>query len=588
MTSPLLHVDGDRFVLGGRPHQIISGGIHYFRIHPDLWEDRLCRVRAMGLNTVETYVAWNVHERRPGRFDFTRERDFPRFVSLAGDLGLDVILRPGPYICAEWDFGGLPAWLMRDPSARLRCADETFLRAVDEWFDALVPVVLPLLRSQGGPVVAVQIENEYGSYGDDHAYLDHCRNALVERGVDVLLLTSDGPDSDYLASGTLPDVLATANFGSRPAAAFASLRAAMPTGPLMCMEFWNGWFDHWGERHHIRDPHDAATVLDEMLASGASVNLYMAHGGTNPGLWNGANVTDDGRYEPTVTSYDYDAPVSESGDLTPKFYAFRKVIGRYVPLPTDPLPAPPPRVAPATAAMTGWARLTDSLNAFGTEPIRTPMPMSMEELGQDHGLVLYRGSALVPPGGADLVLDGLADRAIVLADGTPVGSVSRNDPRTSVELQPRRDGQRTSIELVVENQGRVNYGPRMGERKGLVAARLGQRLVHGWQNLALPVDADGLTERIRFGRRPPEETPVFAHAVLHIPEPADGFLALPGWAKGFLWLNGVLLGRYWEIGPQETVYAPAPLWRTGENSVVVLELERSGTHVELRDVAILG
>lgn len=587
MTAPVLRIEGDRFLLGDRPHQIVSGGIHYFRVHPDLWEDRLRRVRAMGLNTVETYVAWNVHERVRGTFDFEGEHDLARFVTLAGDLGLDVILRPGPYICAEWDFGGLPAWLMAEPGLGLRCSDQRFLAAVDAWFDAVVPVMLPLLRSRGGPVVAVQVENEYGSYGDDQAYVDHCRRALLDRGVDVLLFTSDGPESDYLAAGTLPDVLATANFGSRPAEAFASLRTAMPTGPLMCMEYWNGWFDHWGEEHHVRDPEDAAAVLDQMLASGASVNLYMAHGGTNTGLWNGANIT-DGVYEPTVTSYDYDAPIAESGELTAKFHAFREVIGRYRPLRPEPLPAPARRLPPATTAVTGWASLVESLDAFGLESQRSPMPRSMEDLGQDHGLVLYRGQALVPPAGADLVLDGLADRAVVLADGLPVGVVSRNDARPALRIGPRSGGGPTRLDVLVENQGRVNYGPQLGERKGLRAARLGQRLIHDWESVPLRLDDPGLTERIPFGDAVPAPGPVFGRATVVVAEAADGFLALPGWAKGFVWLNGVLLGRYWETGPQVTLYAAAPLWQPGPNTVVVLELERMGAQIELRAEPCLG
>jgi beta-galactosidase len=582
-AEELLTVSGDQFLRGGLPHQVVSGGIHYFRIHPDLWRDRLLRLKALGLNTIETYVAWNVHERVRGVFDFTGANDLGRFVRLAGELGFDVILRPGPYICAVWDFGGFPGWLAGERGMRLRCMDDRYLAAVDAWFDALLPEVLPLLRTRGGPVVAVQVENEYGSYGEDRDYLEHCRKTLVDKGIDVLVVTSDGPGPDYLASGMLPGVLATANFGSRVAESFGALRAAQPEGPLMCMEFWNGWFDHWGDRHHERDPHEAAQVLDDLLRVGASVNLYMAHGGTNFGLWNGANVT-DGEHQPTVTSYDYDAPVGEAGELRPKFHAFREVIGRYAALPDDPLPAPPARLAPQTVAVRGWAPLLDNLGAFD-EPVRSAMPLSMEDLGQDHGLVLYRGSVLVPPDGRDLVLDGLADRAVVLVDGTVAGVVHRNDKDRALPLAPRSDGRRSRIEVVVENQGRVNFGPQVGERKGLDAVRLGARFVHGWESVALRLDDPGLTARLTFDDELPlgAPGPVFACATVRVDDAADGFVALPGWTKGFAWLNGFLLGRYWEVGPQVTLYAAAPLWRAGENELVVLELHAPGHAIELRD-----
>ena len=411
---PLVSVSDGQFLRDGAPHQIISGAIHYFRVHPDLWQDRLRRLAAMGLNTIETYVAWNVHERVRGEFDFTGAADLARFVGLAGELGLDVIVRPGPYICAEWDFGGLPAWLMSVPDLHLRSSDPAFIAAVDAWLDAVAPVMRPLLATNGGPVVAVQVENEYGSYGDDADYLEHCRAALVERGVDVLLFTSDGPGSDWLESGSIPGVLATANFGSRAAESFAELRRFQPNGPDMCMEYWNGWFDHWGEQHHTRDPEDAAKVLDDMLRAGASVNLYMAHGGTNFGLWNGCNVK-DGQFQPTTTSYDYDAAVGEAGELTPKWYAFRDVILRYASGPPPPAPDLTPRMAAQVAPVRDWVALRDTLQVFDA-PVTAPMPRSMEDLGQDHGLIHYRGDALVPAGEHHLVLDGLADRATVIAE----------------------------------------------------------------------------------------------------------------------------------------------------------------------------
>ncbi|WP_347350300.1 beta-galactosidase family protein [Intrasporangium sp.] len=579
-TRTLTVADG-AFRRDGRPHQIIGGAIHYFRVHPDQWRDRLARLAAMGLNTVETYVAWNWHERRRGEVDFTGWRDLARFVREADAQGLDVILRPGPYICAEWDFGGLPAWLMTEPGPTLRASDPSFLAAVVAWFDAVCDVMRPLLATRGGPVVAVQVENEYGSYGDDAGYLEHCRAALVDRGIDVLLLTSDGPAPDLLASGTIPGVHATVNFGSRVPEAFAELRAVQPDGPDMCMEFWDGWFDHWGEPHHVRAAADAAGVLDDILTRGASVNLYMAHGGTNFGLWNGANL-EAGRLQPTVTSYDYDAPVGEAGELTAKFHAYRQILERYAAHPLPEPPALPPRLAARQAEVGEWVALLDCLDVFDP-PRRAPLPLVMEELGQDHGLVLYRGSVLLPPDPPPLVLEGLADRATVLVDGAVAGVADRNDPAAEIALTTPGDGRRSDLAIVVENQGRINFAQAIGERKGLAAVRLGRRFVHGWESTALRLDAAGLTGRLRFGSAPGAAGPVFGRTSLRLDEdPADGFLALPGWGKGFVWLNGFLLGRYWQVGPQVTLYAPAPLWRPGDNEVVVLELERPGSSVELR------
>ncbi|MFC7487676.1 glycoside hydrolase family 35 protein [Knoellia sp. CPCC 206453] len=583
-----LEVRDGAFSRGGESHRVISGAIHYFRIHPDLWEDRLRRLAAMGLNTIETYVAWNFHERVRGEIDFTGPRDLAQFVTLAGDLGLDVIVRPGPYICAEWDFGGLPSWLMTEPDIALRTSDPVFLAAVDAWFDAVVPVIQPLLTTAGGPVVAVQVENEYGSYGDDAAYLEHCRKGLLDRGVDVLLFTSDGPGPDWLDNGTIPGVLATVNFGSRTDEAFTELRKVQPAGPDMVMEYWNGWFDHWGEPHHVRDVDDAAGVLEDVLRAGGSVNFYMAHGGTNFGLWSGCNV-EDGKLQPTVTSYDYDAAVGEAGELTPKFHAFREVISRYAGSELPEAPPLPPRLAPQAVEVDGWVALLDTLDLFD-KPVAGAVPKSMEALGQDHGLVHYRGSALVPLDGRTLELDGLADRATVLVDGALLGRVDRNGESHSLPLTARPDGARTTFDVIVENQGRINFGAAIGERKGLQGVRIAHRNVHGWESTAIRLDDPSLTDRLDFGDAVVDAArgPVFAKGAIDIDAPADGFLALPGWGKGFLWLNGTLLGRYWGIGPQVTLYAPAPLWRSGSNDLIILEMEQPGTEVELRGEPDLG
>uniref|UniRef100_UPI003662939F glycoside hydrolase family 35 protein n=1 Tax=Kitasatospora sp. NPDC059747 TaxID=3346930 RepID=UPI003662939F len=591
----MLDFDASGFLRDGAPHRIVSGALHYFRVHPDQWEDRLRRLRALGVNTVDTYVPWNFHELPTGEVDFTGWRDVARFVRAAQALGLDVILRPGPYICAEWDFGGLPARLLAVDGLRLRCSEPAYLAEVDGWFDAVVPEILPLLASRGGPVVAVQVENEYGSYGRDCAYLRHLRDGLVRRGVDCLLFTADGAHDTMQQGGTIPGHLATATFGSRAPERLAALRrhqaSALP-GPLTAMEFWIGWFDRLGEPHHVRDPKESAASLDELLATGASVNLYMAHGGTNFGLWAGANHSGahpcDAGFEPTSTSYDYDAPIGEAGELTEKFHALREVIGRYVPLPEGELPAPPPRLAPRRLERaTGRARLLAALDSLSA-PVRRACPEPMERLGQARGLVHYRTRVPGPRPELPLRIDGLADRAHVFADGRPLGVLDRNSPRATLPLATGPGG--AVLDILVEALGRVNYGPNMDDRKGITrgVAHDGQ-LLFEWEIRPLPLDDLAALRLEEPGAVAlTDGDPAFHRFETDVDAPADAFVALPGWGRGLLWLNGFLLGRHTAEGPQRTLYAPAPLWRPGRNELLVLELDRHGEALEVRDHPDLG
>ncbi|MCC9306174.1 beta-galactosidase [Kitasatospora sp. RB6PN24] len=590
-TRPALTTDGRRFLRGGSEHRVVSAAVHYFRIHPDLWRDRLERVRAMGCNTVELYIAWNFHQPTPEAARFDGRQDVAAFIREADALGLDVIARPGPYICAEWDLGGLPAWLLADDSMRLRTSDPAYLAAVDRWFDQLIPLLADLQASRGGPIVAVQVENEYGSYGNDAAYLEHLKDGLIARGIDCLLFTSDGPESRMFAGGILPGVLATANFGSRPAEAFDVLAKLQPDAPLVCMEFWNGWFDHFGEPHHVRDAADAAEALDGILAAGGSVNIYMGHGGTNFEWWAGANHTgktlNDPGYQPTVTSYDYDAPIGEAGELTAKFHAFREVIGRYLPVPEAELPGQPARVAPQAVPATRIAALRDSLDLLSVVKQR-PAPEPMEKLGQSYGLIHYRHRVTGPAGRAVLTVDGIRDLAQVFLDGRLVGVLERDNPSPTLELTIPQGG--AELEILVEPFGRVNYGPHLVDRKGLIAGvRLDYQHLFGWEIRTLPLD--DLTALPTTPDAGTAAGPAFHHAVVELPEAADAFLAIPGSGRTLVWVNGFLLGRLrTEKGPQITLYAPGPLWRTGANDVLVLDLagRTEPLTVELRDQPDLG
>ncbi|MGI5451167.1 glycoside hydrolase family 35 protein [Streptomyces sp. CA-243310] len=578
---PLLQIDDDGFRLDEEPFRILSGGLHYFRVHPDHWRDRLRKARLMGLNTVETYVPWNLHQPRPDEFRMEGGLDLPAFLDLASAEGLYVLLRPGPYICAEWEGGGLPSWLLADPDIRLRSRDPRFLAAVDDYFGRLLPPLRSRLATRGGPVLAVQVENEYGAYGDDTAYLEHLADSLRQRGVDVPLFTCDQPAD--LERGALPGVLATANFGSRSAQHLATLRTARPSGPLLCTEFWIGWFDRWGGNHVVRDAEQASQELDELLATGASVNFYMFHGGTNFGFTNGAN--DKHTYRPTVTSYDYDAPLDEAGDPTEKFAAFRKVIAKYAPVPAEPPPARAAKFRREEVALTESIGLLDGAPVLG-DAVASSRPLTMEELGQDHGFVLYE-TELPDAGPALLVLEQVRDRAQVFLDGQPVGVLSRESHEHALTFSVPRPG--GVLTILVENQGRVNYGPGIHDRKGLLGrVLLNGSPLDGWTSRPLPL---GTLEDLPFGTAPDTPTgPAFHRGTFETDRPADTFLYLDGWTKGNAWINGFALGRYWSRGPQRSLYVPGPVLRTGVNEVVVLELHApcQARTVSFRETPDLG
>ncbi|HEX6447070.1 MAG TPA: beta-galactosidase [Streptosporangiales bacterium] len=574
MTS--FQVGSDAFLMDGRPFRVISGAMHYFRTLPEQHLRRLELLRDMGLNTVETYVAWNVHEPLPGRYLWNGLASLEGFLDTAADLGLYAIVRPGPYICAEWDNGGLPAWLLRDRAARVRCYDAGYLSAVDRWFDQLIPRIASRQVHRGGNVILVQVENEYGSYGNDRPYLEHLSNGMRARGIDVPMITSDGPTDGQLTGGSLPGLLATANFGSKVKDALATLRRHQPQGPLMCTEFWDGWFDHWGERHHVRPAEEAASTLDELLDAGASVNIYMAHGGSNFGFWAGANRSaKDDELEPVVTSYDYDAPLDEAGRPTAKYWAFRDVISRYADVPAEPVRKDHLVLPAGTLEVDGYLELRTALDRIARPTRSAPMPLTFEELGLGGGIVRYRCGVKGPRDEAPLRFDGLGDIAYVWVDDRFHGVLSGTE---SLRLAVPANGVR--LDLVVTAYGRTNFGPRIGDRKGIVGGvRHGDAFLHGWESTPIPLDALPMLD---FGATPPvadgRRGPAFWRAPLILDEVADGFLGLPGWDYGYVWVNGFCLGRYdMASGPQQTLYIPWPLLRAGTNEVAVLELgEPSG------------
>ncbi|WP_203569070.1 glycoside hydrolase family 35 protein [Aestuariimicrobium ganziense] len=563
----------------GEPHLIISGAVHYFRVHPDDWAHRLGLLAAMGCNTVETYVVWNFHAPDPDTIDFTGWRDLSRFLTLAQEAGLDAIVRPGPYVCAEWEAGGFPGWLLADPSMRLRVRDERYEAHVERWFDALIPVVAVHQADRGGNVVMVQVENEYGSFGDDTAHLEWLRDGLVARGITELLVTSDGPGHQWLSGGTVDGATPTVNFGSRTAEVVDMCGRELPGQPMMCMEFWHGWFDHWGEQHHTRDAAEAAGELDTMLSNRMSVNFYMGHGGTNFELWNGANH-DGTRIQPTVTSYDYDAPISEDGRPTAKFHAFREVIAKHRDLPELVLPPEPARLLGRQLEFSALGSLQDTA-LWTREPEHDlPHPPTFEALGLHGGFVQLSRTVGLLDQEYPLRFHELHDRAHTYLDGEPLGSVNSWDESVATNLPGgRRDA---ALEVLVESLGRINFGPRLGEGKGVRGLWYGMRFLNGWQVRTWPLDrmGDDLAAETPATHR---RLPLLGQVDLEVDEPGVGFIDTSGLGQGYCWVNGFLVGRYWSIGPGSTLHVPAGLWRGGTNRITILELENDKPVIGLAD-----
>ncbi|WP_447913566.1 glycoside hydrolase family 35 protein [Microbacterium phyllosphaerae] len=560
---PSFTIDERDFLRNGEPFRVLSGALHYFRVHPDQWAERIRAARLMGLNTIETYVAWNEHAPSPEVFDVSGRLDLGAFLDAVAAEGMHAIVRPGPYICAEFDNGGLPGWLTSVPGVALRSSDRAYLAPVEKFLRRTIEIVRPRQFDRGGPVILMQIENEYGAYGNDSSYLRRLVELHREHDITVPLTTVDQPHDAMLAAGGLPDVLRTASFGSHARDRLRTLRDHQPTGPLMCGEFWDGWFDSWGGIHHTTPVASAAGELDELLSAGASVNIYMFHGGTNFRLTNGANHK--GRYVPISTTYDYDAPLDELGRPTEKYWAFRDVISRHFPVP-ELEPVEPEPLAGFDVTLTHGAPLR-SLAVFGSPTTSVTGPPTFDEIAHYRGFLSYSADISGLGAGA-LEAAGVRDRAWVSVDGSRVGVLDRGDHERSLFV-PAGD----RLDLLVEDQGRVNYGMRIGEAKGLIGpVTLGGTAIGEW--LVAPIELDRLPQislppipHMAVGEA------IVARGTFDLDRPVDLLLDTAQWGKGVVWVNGLLLGRYWRRGPQRTLFVPRPATLTGNNTITVLELE---------------
>jgi beta-galactosidase len=563
---------GKNFLLDGEEFKIISGAIHYFRIVPEYWRDRLEKLKAMGCNTVETYVPWNMHEPRRGDFDFSGILDIGGFLSLAREVGLYAIVRPSPYICAEWEFGGLPAWLLCEEGMRLRSSEGPFLERVGEYYEKLLPLLTPYQIDRGGPVIMMQVENEYGYYGDDGVYMERMKRLMINGGVSVPMVTSDGPNDESLRCGSVGGILPTGNFGSRTEERFDVLRRHTDGGPLMCTEFWVGWFDHWGNGGHMTGKlEENVRDLEDMLARG-HVNIYMFIGGTNFGFMNGSNYYDE--LTPDVTSYDYDALLTEAGDYTPKYHRFREVIGKYAALPEAPLPEETKKKSYGILELKERVGLFESLDLLA-EPVRRKNPASMEELEQYYGYILYRSPLAREENLERLRLWGANDRAQLFLDNKPLASLYDRELLGELkftEEQKSLFSKEAELAILIENMGRVNFGPAMETQKKGVSrgVQINGHYHYDWDHYLLPLDNPDCLD---FSRGWEEGRPAFYRFLFQGGERGDTFLDFAGFGKGCAFINGFNLGRFWEIGPQKRLYIPGPLIRQGENEIILFETE---------------
>ena len=566
---------GSSFYLDGQEFKILSGAIHYFRIQPEDWYHSLYNLKALGFNTVETYVPWNMHEPKKGQFDFQGILDIEKFLQIAQDLGLYAIVRPSPFICAEWEFGGMPAWLLTE-DMRIRSSDASYLQAVADYYDELLPRLVPRLLDKGGNILMMQVENEYGSYGEDKDYLRAIRQMMLDRGVDCPLFTSDGPWRATLRAGTLieEDLFVTGNFGSKADYNFAQMQEFFDEHgkkwPLMCMEFWDGWFNRWKEPIIKRDPEELAQAVHEVLKQG-SINLYMFHGGTNFGFMNGCSargVTD----LPQVTSYDYDALLDEQGNPTPKYFAVQKMMETYYPEHSQMKPLTKESFELRDIALSEKVSLFETL-ADLAQPVESLYPVKMEDLGQSYGYLLYRTEASWDADEEKIrVIDG-RDRMQLFVDGKLMATQYQAEIGQDIFVAGEKRSTHR-IDILMENMGRVNYGHKFladTQRKGIrTGVCKDLHFLLNWQQYPLSFEN---TENIDFSKGWQPEQPAFYAFDFEMKALKDTYLDLSGFGKGLAFVNGVNIGRFWNVGPTLSLYIPHSLLKEGHNRIIIFETE---------------
>lgn len=565
----------DAFLLDGKPFQFISGEVHPARIPVEYWRHRIQMAKAMGCNTIAAYVFWNYHESVPGQFDFkTENRNIAEFIRICQQEGMWVMLRPGPYVCAEWDFGGLPAYLLKNPDIKIRCMDPRYLSAAKRYIGRLARELRSLQCTKGGPILMVQIENEYGSFGNDKQYLEELRKAWVRAGIEIPFYTADGPTPYMLEAGTIPGAAVGLDSGSS-ASDFEQATKSNPNVPSFSSETYPGWLTHWGEAFAKPDTQALKKEVEFLLKNQKSFNFYVIHGGTNFGYTAGANAFSPTQYQPDITSYDYDAPINEQGMPTPKYWMLRNLIQQYSPQKLPDLPAPIPTIEIPAFSLRAVNSIWNQLPA----PIYSPQPRPMEMYDQGQGCILYR-TKLIGHKGGKLTLWEPHDYALVFLDGVFIDTVYRDGGKWTVELPKPVAGDLSNpypvLEILVEGMGHINFAQFMIDRKGITdRVTLNRMTLMDWEIFPLPLDAKFAQKAGAKEIRPPASRPgIFFKGSFELTATGDTYFDLRNYSKGTIFVNGHHLGRYWNIGPQQRLYCPASWLKQGKNEIIVFDFHQ--------------
>jgi len=557
----------DEFMLDGSPFQIISGELHPSRIPLNYWRHRIQMAKAMGCNTISVYIMWNYHELQEGVFDFeTGNRNLGEFLKIVQEEDLWLIIRPGPYVCAEWELGGIPPYLLRIPDIKLRCMDPRYMAAAERYISKLAEVIKPYLVTNGGPALLLQIENEYGSYGNDRNYMSRLKEVWTENGIDIPFFTGDGPTTYMLEAGSLPGCAVGLDSGSQPSH-FELARKMNPGVPVFSSETYPGWLTHWGEEWARPDTAGLMKEIKFLMDNKKSFNLYVIHGGTNFGYTAGANSGGKG-YEPDVTSYDYDAPINEQGQATPKYMALRRLLGSYLPKGSKlpPIPDPIPAYDIPSIGLTTFSSVWDNL----PKPVNSVQPKPFEAYNQDYGFILYTTELIGHKKGKLTVTD-LHDYATVFLNGEFIGTLDRRDGVSSIDI-PESKAANPVLEILVEGMGRINFAQQLIDRKGITdRVTLNGMTLMNWKVYNLPMDEKFIYD-LRSSNRTPGKRGIFFKGNFFLGAAGDTFLDMTNFKKGIAWVNGHNLGRYWNIGPQKRLYCPASFLRQGTNEMIVFDL----------------
>jgi beta-galactosidase len=557
----------NQFWLDDKPFQIISGEIHPSRIPAEYWKQRIQMIKAMGCNTVACYIMWNYHESEPGVFDFqTGNKNLEKFIQTVQDEGMFLLFRPGPYVCGEWDFGGLPPYLLSIPDIKIRCMDTRYTAAVERYVDKIAPIIKKYEITNGGPIIMVQVENEYGSYGNDRIYMKWMHDLWRDKGIEVPFYTADGATPYMLEAGTLPGVA----IGLDPAASKAEFDEALkvyPDASVFCSELYPGWLTHWREEWQHPSIEKITTDVKWLLDNGKSFNYYVIHGGTNFGFWAGANSPQPGTYQPDVTSYDYDAPINEMGQATPKYMALRELTQKYSKKKLAPIPDPIPTITFPATETKRYTSIWDNLPA--AKQIVQPVPMEM--MKQYEGMILYR-TKLIGHKSGKLRVDEVHDYATVFLNGRYIGSIDRTLGQHTIDL-PVSNVENPVLDILVESMGRINFAAQMIDRKGITdRVTLNGMTLMNWEAFNIPMSSEYVSnlkesDTVRPG--------MFFKTTLQLDKAGDCYIDLKDFTKGLVYVNGHNLGRFWNVGPQYRLYCPGVWLKEGTNEIIIFDMHQT-------------